>query len=193
MFISFILSAFFILSTAPLGISHLYQLEIEYQENQILLDNVAIRLGQQGRSLLNQIRRAEIQLEKLHALYHTALACSLIPATAIACRASAQSLRKTLHAVTVPVIPGAVAQWMEAVRQAKRDLEKSKEELQLVTVNGLNPAPRSCKVCQQANGWNFPQKVLPAFLFSKKVISLRSRVVHEKEKKGFWNYRLLAH
>lgn len=182
-----------ILSSAPLGITHLYRLETDFQWNQIHLDNVAIELGKQGRALLNQVRIVELQLEKLHTLYHAALACSLIPATAIACKTSAQNLRTTLRAITTSVIPSASARWLKSVVQARRELKKSSHDLGIDTVVDFHPAARHCKVCQQVEGWKLPSKVLPAFLFSKRVVLLKSRLVHEKQKNGLWNYRLLAH
>lgn len=193
MFISFVLSALIVLSSAPLGIAHLYRLETDFQWNQILLDNVAIQLGKQGRELLNQVQKVEIQLGKLHTLYHTALACSFIPATAIACKTSAQNLRTTLQAITTSVIPSASARWLKSVQQARRDLKQGSQDLEMNTVVDFHPTARFCKVCQQVNGWKLPSKVLPAFFFSKRVTLLKSRLVHEKQKNGLWNYRLLAH
>ncbi|NBW98941.1 hypothetical protein EBR03_05155 [bacterium] len=193
MFISFVLSALIVLSTAPLGITHLYRLETDFQWNQIILDNVAIQLGKQGRELLNQIRKVEIQLEKLHTLYHAALACSLIPATAIACKSSAHNLRTTIQVIATSVIPSASARWLQSVQQARRDLNKGSQDLGMDTVVDFHPTARFCKVCHQVEGWKVPSKVLPAFLFSKRINVLKSRLVHEKQKNGLWNYRLRAH
>jgi len=176
---------------APLGIAHLYQSEIQWQERQVLLDNAAIILGREVRTLLNRLLAAENELRTHHNQLHRALACSAIPATALSCRALAVQIQALILSKSWRSLRQAQKSWEITKLKTSNDLKIKSSDFIFVMENTLPVSRLPCSHCQLPRYWLVYQPKLRMSAWDKKNDDRSVAVSFEKvQSNRTWNFRL---
>ncbi|NDC26172.1 MAG: hypothetical protein EBZ49_18845, partial [Proteobacteria bacterium] len=174
----------------PLWIMQVYQKENTYQKNQIFIDNAAIMLGQKDRDLMNQVEKENRKLKSLHELYHSAIACSFIPALSASCQTSAQNLNKAILLLgqTSTLQHGLLWRGSHQKMAGYLTLNEIRFDLKRHPVPPLTKA--HCVTCGLINGWQIQEDFLRAEISSKWNSEIEVKVGPMKTNFGNWSYRL---
>jgi len=178
---------------APVGLSELYQQELEWQQRQILLDNSAILLGRQLKNALNRFSKREEGLRSLHRRYHSALICSAVPATALACRAILKQLKIGIFLKAREAEAFLRTDWISSRTDTVQNLKKDFAELTTDMKEIPRPHRQLCSICQLPSHWKWEPQSLSMNLWdaSDQRRSVSVSILKEDLFKE-WNYQLWA-
>jgi hypothetical protein len=174
-------------------VAELYYREFDWQKTQILLDNVAIRLGQNDLNLVKELEREKKEIENLHQKYHQSLACSLVPPTAIACGNLAKALRASIRGLNVISGFKAKSCWVRGTSIAQSELGLTTPKLNLKRAPVLSLKQTYCPVCREVHGLtitDLSQTKSQLVETGGRSLSVSVSLVNEAPRK--WNYRLWA-
>ena len=187
----------FLMMAVPLvmgsvGIANLYQLEIQWQQRQIHLDNTAIELGREVRTLLNRLVASENELKILHEQLHRAMVCSAIPATALSCRALLLRLRGIIQAKSLKSLSEAQSSWRFTKNKISKKLWARSEDFRLGMQNTLGVSKGPCSICQLPRfWWVAPSKLkISAWDLTNAARSVGVSFQKETLSNSQWNFRL---
>ena len=123
------------LATGVISLAHLYNLELSWQKKQILLDNAAIRLGRNDLTVFNELEKDRTKLVALHEKYHSFLACSLVPATALNCAKVANLLRRLIRSWYSMAIQKATTGWFKGTMDTLREVNNASPRVHLSRIS----------------------------------------------------------
>ncbi|NBX76644.1 MAG: hypothetical protein EBQ92_08820 [Proteobacteria bacterium] len=193
MFISLFLAVITPIVFGAAWIGELYYRELDWQETQIILDNTAIRLGQNDLETVQRIEQDRKTIKLLHPKFHQSLACSLVPATAIGCGKLAKTLRATIRGINHASGVKAKLGWERGTAIVDHEINKSPQKFMLERTTELVLRQARCSVCGEVEGLiltNLEQAKSRLFEMDKRGLSTSVSLVSEGASR--WNYRLWA-
>lgn len=175
---------------APAWLSSLYRLEINWWENQISADNIAIQLGREDRQSLNLVEKNSAKMKSAHQSYHKALACSLIPATALKCLQLSKSLASMIRFLKWRTDTDLNSQWRSNRLKALKWMADSGKDFWLNRTPILLIRWANCPLCQMPFQWRLDSNQLRSLLILKKDSRIRSASAVFLKSALNWGYRL---
>lgn len=188
MFVPFLI--FFLpVALGPAWLFWIYDSEIKYQEEQILIDNTAIQVGRADRDGLNELKKMNDRLQTLHDSYHKALACILVPATSHTCRILAQKLSESIRLLIASMEVHWKKRWAENTKKIQVELNGRGRDYRVVRALWVFLDWHRCSICQKPSAWTIHAKKLKTQILAQRHPDLRISFSAEK-KVGKWTYRM---
>lgn len=177
--------------SAPIWLSNIYSLEINWWDNQISADNLAIQLAREDRQALNLEEKKSGKMKTLHQAYHKALACSLIPATALKCIQLSYRLGSMIRLLRSSTELALNSTWRINRAKALNWIAHSAKSFGLNRIHLLSVVWERCSICQLPLKWRLPLEQLTNIFILKEDTRIRTISTLFLKNEFNWEYRLL--
>lgn len=143
------ITLFAMLIASPLHTQYLFRSSVQWESEQISLDNIAIELGQSERDLLNEFEAGAQKLTASDRGHHPVHACAKIPSPeAVSCSTADRLLEMKLNVQKEVVVALAQQKWQRARAKLYGQLYKKKLIPTVVLRTDVLPIQKDlCMIC----------------------------------------------